>query len=509
MPRARVATLVSAYPRRWARRRIRIHAGKVGPPDNSSNELLRLIFMQDLHLSRRGRDRAGVRHLRMMRAIVRDGGVTRAAARLHLSQPALSHQLAELEADLGTLVLRVGRRLVPTPSGERLLRRPGRPCPSWQLGRARGAARLAEIPVRRLVRSEHGCYTAYHWRCRRALAVRAAVSGASPSGGGGGHPAPPARCSKAASTLAIHVSTRALNARIAVPHPVRRRAGRGDGARAPRLARRALVAQATWGRKRCSTAIPSRGKTATSSSACLVPARVEPAPVVPVELTEAISASWSAPGAGGRPRPLGGRAGSSLRPAARPPPDPPRACGRRWFAATIARRPPAHMAEFISLVRKLGRSPSLNGVRLSATLWPQSTHTLAQRRALDAVRGAAGGGAACGTLAILRVKAHVAALLGLATALAVAVADLRHARADGAGHRRSTASPTVSFPIGCDRPERHLPLPAHASSAVCFAILRESITHRHPRPAAPAAAGGLLLRRLLRGRVRASARRSR
>src|SRR5690242_14622678 len=64
-----------------------------------------------------------LRHLKLVRAIVREGGLTRAAARLHLTQPALSHQLRELERRLGAaLFLRVGRGLVPTPAGERLVR---------------------------------------------------------------------------------------------------------------------------------------------------------------------------------------------------------------------------------------------------------------------------------------------------------------------------------------------------------------------------------------------------
>src|SRR5512134_4034418 len=64
-----------------------------------------------------------VRHLKLVRAIVGEGGVTRAAARLHLSQPAVSRQLADVEARLGTpLFSRVGRRLLPTAATERLLR---------------------------------------------------------------------------------------------------------------------------------------------------------------------------------------------------------------------------------------------------------------------------------------------------------------------------------------------------------------------------------------------------
>ena len=64
-----------------------------------------------------------VRHLRLVRAICEEGGITRAGRRLHLTQSALSCQLREIEADLGAkLFLRLPRRMVPTETGERLLR---------------------------------------------------------------------------------------------------------------------------------------------------------------------------------------------------------------------------------------------------------------------------------------------------------------------------------------------------------------------------------------------------
>ncbi len=57
-------------------------------------------------------------HLRLFRAIARDGGLTRAAERLNLSQSALSAQLQKLEAMLGhSLFDRRGKRLVLTEAG--------------------------------------------------------------------------------------------------------------------------------------------------------------------------------------------------------------------------------------------------------------------------------------------------------------------------------------------------------------------------------------------------------
>jgi len=63
-------------------------------------------------------------HLRTFVAIVDAGGVHRAAARLNLSQPAVSRQIHALESDLGVpLFDRIGRRVQLTSEGEDLLRR--------------------------------------------------------------------------------------------------------------------------------------------------------------------------------------------------------------------------------------------------------------------------------------------------------------------------------------------------------------------------------------------------
>src|SRR2546430_17090793 len=63
-----------------------------------------------------------VRHLQLIAAVADVGSLTRAGDRLHLTQSALSHQLRDIEARLGApLFLRVGKRLVLTPAGERLL----------------------------------------------------------------------------------------------------------------------------------------------------------------------------------------------------------------------------------------------------------------------------------------------------------------------------------------------------------------------------------------------------
>ena len=65
--------------------------------------------------------RATLVQLRSFEAVVRLGGVGRAAQALHLAQPTVSAQLKELAAATALPLLQArGRGLVPTPHGERL-----------------------------------------------------------------------------------------------------------------------------------------------------------------------------------------------------------------------------------------------------------------------------------------------------------------------------------------------------------------------------------------------------
>ena len=103
-----------------------------------------------------------VRHFSLVNEIAGTGSVTRAAERLHLTQSALSHQLRDIESRLGLqLFLRLGKRMVLTPPGERVL----------------GAARRVLDEIVRTeddlkMMSQHGkgvlrlctqCNTGYHW----------------------------------------------------------------------------------------------------------------------------------------------------------------------------------------------------------------------------------------------------------------------------------------------------------------------------------------------------------
>jgi Transcriptional regulator len=84
----------------------------------------------------------GFRQLRSFLAVVDAGGFHRAAEALHLSQPALSQQIAGLEDELGTaLFIRHARGARPTPAGEALAHGARRAL--RELDRACADARLA------------------------------------------------------------------------------------------------------------------------------------------------------------------------------------------------------------------------------------------------------------------------------------------------------------------------------------------------------------------------------
>ena len=116
----------------------------------------------EFHSSRNARMHIEVRNLQLISAVAEEGGLTRAAEKLHLTQSALSHQLRDMVDRLGTrLFLRLGKRMVLTPSGERLLR---------SAHAVQTELDQAQADIVRMVKGESGtlristqCYTCYHW----------------------------------------------------------------------------------------------------------------------------------------------------------------------------------------------------------------------------------------------------------------------------------------------------------------------------------------------------------
>ena len=102
------------------------------------------------------------RHLRLVAEVARTESVTRAADRLNVTQSAVSHQLRDIEARLGTsLFIRSGRRMLLTAAGRQLVE---------AADRVLEEIARAESAVVRLARHQAGefrictqCYTGYHW----------------------------------------------------------------------------------------------------------------------------------------------------------------------------------------------------------------------------------------------------------------------------------------------------------------------------------------------------------
>jgi LysR family transcriptional regulator, regulator for metE and metH len=103
-----------------------------------------------------------IRHLRLVAAVAEHGSLTRAGRELHLTQSALSHQLLDLEGRLRTqLFLRMGKRMVPTVAGLRLLEAARQTLPTL-LATEESLRRLASGREFGL-RLSTECYTCYHW----------------------------------------------------------------------------------------------------------------------------------------------------------------------------------------------------------------------------------------------------------------------------------------------------------------------------------------------------------
>ncbi len=102
------------------------------------------------------------RHLRLVVGIADFGSLTRAGHQLHLTQSALSHQLADLETQLGVkLFERLGKKMEPTAAGERLIARAR--VALQQLREMEHEVKQIASGRDAVIRLATECYTCYHW----------------------------------------------------------------------------------------------------------------------------------------------------------------------------------------------------------------------------------------------------------------------------------------------------------------------------------------------------------
>lgn len=103
-----------------------------------------------------------IRHLRLIKAIVEEGSITKAIDKLHLTQSALSHQLKEAEYQLGTKIfLRTNKKLILTKAGEKLYE---------VANEILHKLSETELQIKQMVFGEFGeiristeCFSSYHW----------------------------------------------------------------------------------------------------------------------------------------------------------------------------------------------------------------------------------------------------------------------------------------------------------------------------------------------------------
>ncbi len=103
-----------------------------------------------------------VKHFKLVSAIAEQGSLTKAADKLFLTQSALSHQLKEIEDQLGTRIFdRVNKKLLITGAGQTFLN--SSTVILEEIGKVKAA-------INRQIRGETGtlrltteCYTCYHW----------------------------------------------------------------------------------------------------------------------------------------------------------------------------------------------------------------------------------------------------------------------------------------------------------------------------------------------------------
>lgn len=103
-----------------------------------------------------------LRNLKLVHVIVKEGSITKAADKLFLSQPAISHQLKKMEEEIGLKVFnRVNKKLILTETGQVIFNTSEKILASFiQLNN-----KIEEIKSgdKKVIRLSTECYTTYHW----------------------------------------------------------------------------------------------------------------------------------------------------------------------------------------------------------------------------------------------------------------------------------------------------------------------------------------------------------
>ena len=103
-----------------------------------------------------------IKYLRLIETVASEGSLSGAAKKLFLTQSALSHQLKEIELQMGTQAFhRVNKKLVITPAGNIVLAAARRILPLVE---------NVDLELKKIASGEMGqlrlcteCYTCYHW----------------------------------------------------------------------------------------------------------------------------------------------------------------------------------------------------------------------------------------------------------------------------------------------------------------------------------------------------------
>ncbi len=103
-----------------------------------------------------------LRHLKLIDTVAREGSLSKASDKLHLTQSALSHQLKEIEQEMGVLMFhRVNKRLEISEAGK-IIRRAALNV-QQELTKALQEIDKLQHGSQGEIRLSTECYTCYHW----------------------------------------------------------------------------------------------------------------------------------------------------------------------------------------------------------------------------------------------------------------------------------------------------------------------------------------------------------